>query len=294
MSAVVFAFGNAGPAFTALCDTIGADRGAFEYRRFPDDESYVRIASDVQDRSVIVLSPLDRPDPKFVPLHFLASVCRAQGAARVGLVAPYLAYMRQDRQFRPGEAVGSKHFANLLASTFNWLVTVDPHLHRVRDLSELYSIPSRAVHAAPAVSEWIRDAVDKPVLVGPDEESEQWVSAVAQAADAPWVVLDKERRGDRDVSVSVPHVEQWRGHVPVLVDDIISTGRTMIETVGHLREAGMKPPVCVGVHAVFAGDAFRALQESGADRVVTCNTIPHESNGIDVVPRIAEAVQEFV
>lgn len=291
MTPVLFGFDYAGAVCESLCDLIDADRGQFECRRFPDEESYVRIDSPVEGRRVVICSTLDRPDGKLVPLTFLAGASREEGATSVGLVAPYLAYMRQDRRFRPGEAVASRHFARLISGSFDWLVTVDPHLHRVRTLSDLYTIPSRAVHAAPAVSEWIRHHVAQPVLVGPDEESEQWVSAVARDAGAPWIVLEKTRRGDRDVSVSVPEVSKWRGHVPVLVDDIISTGGTMIETVEHLLQEGMQPPVCIGVHAVFAGDAYEALKASGAARVATCNTIPHESNAIDVAPRIAEAVR---
>jgi ribose-phosphate pyrophosphokinase len=169
-------------------------------------------------------------------------------------------------------------------------VTVDPHLHRIHELSEIYDIEATVVHAAPVVAEWIREHVPQPVLVGPDEESAQWVAATAERIGAPHLVLHKVRRGDTDVSVEVPQVDRWREHTPVLVDDIISTGRTLVQTIGHLRAAGMQPPVCVAVHALFAGDAWEALQAAGAGRVVTCNTVAHVSNGIDVVPLLAEAL----
>lgn len=294
MTAVLFGFKCIDSMTEALCNKIDAEQGGFEFRRFPDEESYVRIDTRVEGRRVVICGTLDRPDEKFVPLHFLAAACRAEGAHSVGLMAPYLAYMRQDRQFHSGEAVGSREFARLISNSFDWLVTVDPHLHRIRALNELYSIPSRAVHAAPAVSDWIRANVERPVLIGPDEESEQWVSAVAADAGAPYVVLEKTRRGDRDVEVSVPEVSRWREFVPVLVDDIISTGRTMIATVEHLLEAGMKPPVCVGVHGIFAGDAYSSLRGAGAAQIATCNTIAHESNAIDVSPRMVEAVRSFL
>ncbi|MFX8354866.1 phosphoribosyltransferase family protein, partial [Acinetobacter baumannii] len=90
---------------------------------------------------------------------------------------------------------------------------------------------------------------------GPDSESEQWVSKVAADANAPYIILKKLRKGDRNVKVSVPQVEKYKESTPVLVDDIISTGNTMIETIGHLKKAGMKPPVCIGIHAVFAARA---------------------------------------
>ncbi|MDA1098584.1 MAG: phosphoribosyltransferase family protein [Proteobacteria bacterium] len=154
--------------------------------------------------------------------------------------------------------------------------------------------PAVALHAAPAIAAWIRNTIPDPVLVGPDSESEQWVAAVANDAGAPFMVLEKTRRGDRDVQVSVPDIERWRECTPVLVDDIISTARTMIETVGHLKAAAMAPPVCIGIHAVFADNAYDELKAAGAGQVVTCNTIPHPSNAIDMTGLITLGVRDLV
>ena len=153
-------------------------------------------------------------------------------------------------------------------------------------------MPAVAVHAAPLLADWIRDNVERPLLIGPDGESAQWVRAVAEAAAAPHVVLEKVRHGDLDVEVSVPQVERWRTHIPVLVDDIVSSGRTLIETLGHLKKAGMQPPVCVAVHGIFAGDAYRDLIAAGAAQIVTTNTVRHQSNAIDVAPLLADAVRD--
>ncbi len=294
MKSVVFSLpGNKGMA-KSLAHKLGADIGSLRTRRFPDQESYVRYETPIEGRKIILVCTLDRPDKKILPLLFAAAAARDLGAADIGLVAPYLAYMRQDRRFQSGEAVTSKHFASALGQWIDWLVTVDPHLHRLTSLSEVYAVRSAVAHAAPAISAWIHQSIKNPVLVGPDSESEQWVSAVSKSAGAPFLVLEKTRRGDRDVEVSVPDVEQWRNHTPVLVDDIISTARTMIETVGHLRAAGLAPPVCVGVHAVFADNAYKELQAAGAGRIVTTNTITHECNKIDVAPLLAEGIQNIL
>lgn len=284
--------GNEGFA-RSVADFLGADIAALHVHRFPDGESYVRYESPVEGRRTILVCTLDRPDNKFLPLVFAAATARDLGAAQVGLVAPYLAYMRQDRRFQPGEAVTSTYFARTLNRWIDWLVTVDPHLHRRGSLSEIYSVPTAALHAAPAISTWIRKTIKSPVLIGPDGESEQWVAAVAKDAGAPFLVLEKERRGDRDVKVSVPDIERWRDRTPVLVDDIISTARTMIETVGHLKAAGLTPPTCIGVHAVFADKAYEELRAAGARRVVTCNTIPHVSNEIDLTELSAQGVRSL-
>lgn len=277
-----------------LARAIGADVAQIETRRFPDEEVYLRYLTDPAGRRVVVLSPLDRPDGRILPLLFAAHAARDLGAASVGLVAPYLAYMRQDRRFHPGEAVTSTYFGRLVSRWVDWLVTVDPHLHRRASLDEIYAVPSRIVHAAPVISDWIVENIERPVLVGPDRESEQWVSTVAGHAAAPYIVLTKSRHGDRDVEIAVPDVETWRDYTPVLVDDIISTAQTMIVTVRGLEKAGMPAPVCIGVHAVFAGSALGDLRAAGVARIVTCNTIPHETNAIDLTEPIAKAVSAFI
>jgi ribose-phosphate pyrophosphokinase len=126
------------------------------------------------------------------------------------------------------------------------------------------------------------------VLIGPDAESRRWVTAVADACDAPFAVLEKTRRGDRDVSV--PGLgAAWAGHTPVVIDDIISTGRTMLEATKQVRAAGAAPAICIGIHAVFADSVQQDLLAAGASRVITCNTIAHASNAICVGPALASA-----
>ena len=293
MKPLVVAMPGNEPLADALAAEAGMDRIPATVRRFPDGESYVRADPLVQGRRVSIACTLDRPDDKLVPLLLLAAAVREAGALSVGLVAPYLAYMRQDRRFHPGETVSARHVAAWISRHFDWLTTVDPHLHRIAELSQIYGIASRVVHAVHSMAAWVQSKVRNPLLIGPDEESAQWVGDVASQANAPFVVLRKVRRGDREVEVSVPDVEHWRSHTPVLVDDIVSTARTMIAAVDHLRRAGMAPPVCVAVHAVFAQRAFEDLREAGAGDIVSCDTVAHSTNRISIVPAVAVAVRDL-
>ena len=277
-----------------LAAHLDLDNGAVTVRHFPDGESHVRLDTPADGRCTVIVCTLDRPDDKLIPLLLLACAVREAGAVSVGLVAPYLAYMRQDKRFHPGETVSARHIAAWISRDLDWLVTVDPHLHRITDLSQVYSIPCRVAHAAEGVAGWVRSNVKQPLLVGPDEESAQWVSDVARRAQAPFVVLEKTRRGDRDVEISVPEVDRWRLHTPVLVDDIVSSARTMIETVGHLGRAGLATPVCVAVHAVFAQTAYEDLRAAGVEQIVSCDTIQHPSNRIALASVIAECVRELL
>ncbi len=273
---------------------ISCEVGQMEMRRFPDGESYIRLLSPVHGRDVIFVCTLDRPDEKMMSLYLAASIARELGARRIGLVAPYLAYMRQDARFQEGEGVTSAHFARFVSDFCDWLVTVDPHLHRHHKLNEIYSIPTKVVRAAPVIGDWIAANVENPVIVGPDSESEQWAAKVAKSVGCPYTMLDKTRKGDRDVVVSAPDTSAWKGGTPVLVDDITSTAQTMIAAVNRLKEAGLPAPVCVTVHPVFAGTAWDDLRAAGVERIVSCNTIAHPTNQIDLSDEVAVAAVELM
>lgn len=267
----------------------GGELGALETRSFPDGESYVRVRSEVADRPVALLSTCLRPDEGFLRLLIAADALRSLGASDVWLIAPYLAYMRQDRRFQPGEAISSRTFARLVSLSFDRLVTVDPHLHRYPALSALYSIPSDTLHAAPLLADWIIAHVSAPLIIGPDEESEQWVSAIAERVGAPYTVLRKIRHGDRHVDISLPDLSQWSDRQSVLVDDIASSGRTIIEAARQLVHLGLRRPICAVVHGLFAEDAYERLQAIAA-RVVSTDSVPHASNAIALAPLIAAAI----
>ncbi|HET7680964.1 MAG TPA: ribose-phosphate pyrophosphokinase [Xanthobacteraceae bacterium] len=273
----------------SLVRFLRADIGHIETRSFPDGETYLRLADNPAGRAVALVCTLQHPNDKLLSLLFAAATARELGATSVGLVAPYLAYLRQDSSFQPGEAVTSRHVAHLLSGTFDWLVTVDPHLHRYSSLQEIYRIPARIAHAAPLIARWIRENVSDAVIIGPDSESKQWVSEVAKDAGAPFAVLEKHRYGDRQVSIDVKHTSSLAGRTPVLVDDIISSGRTMIEAVRVLSPLTKRSPVCIGVHGLFADHSDDILKQAGA-RLITCNTVPHSTNAIDVAPLLAAAL----
>jgi ribose-phosphate pyrophosphokinase len=276
----------------ALAAKLHCDLDHIEVRQFPDGESYLRLLTNPENRAVAIVCTLDHPDEKLLPLLFAAATARDLGASKVGLVAPYLAYMRQDRRFNPGEAVTSREVARLLSGAFDWLVTVDPHLHRYTSLAEIYSIPTRVIHAAPLISRWIRTNVADPFIIGPDSESEQWVAAVAKDAGAPHSVFEKTRLGDRKVKISSGELERWKGRTPVIVDDIISSGRTMLEAIRLLTRQGWTALVCVAVHGLFADRSDVLLAQAGA-RVVTANSVQHPTNAIDLTDSLAAEIAEL-
>lgn len=290
MSRIVFNMGWDAKTAQDLISGSVSESGEFEQRCFPDGETYLNVLSDVADRECVLLINGVQPDQQFLSWIYMAENLKELGATSVGMLIPYLPYMRQDIRFKPGECVTSRHFAKLISASFDWLITTDPHLHRYNALSEIYSIPTCIVPAAPAIARWIKQYVDNPVIIGPDIESQQWVQDVASLVGCPYEVLLKERSGDRDVSVSLPKRADFKGLTPVLVDDIISTGRTMANAVVNLIQCDMKAPVCIGVHPLFSDDCIALLKESGAQQVVSCNTLNHPSAQIQLTEDWTEAL----
>lgn len=263
-------------------------------KNFPDQESYIKINENVAGRDIIIIDSLNLPNDKILPLIFFVETLKELGAKRIGLVAPYLAYMRQDARFHTGEGITSIYFAKLISQYFDWMITVDPHLHRRHSLNEIYSIKNLIVSSTLQISKWIRSNVENCVLIGPDVESKQWVSEIAKEADAPFVILEKIRKGDRDVEIMIPEIDKYKEQIPVLIDDIISSGRTMIETIKKINQIGMSSPICIGVHAIFADDSYDQIKNAGIRQIVTCNTIDHPSNAIDLSNSLAEGIKQFL
>lgn len=273
----------------ALARECGGELGRIETRRFPDGESYVRLHGDMAGRPVDIVCTLARPDAQFLPLVFAADAARELGAAEVSLVAPYLAYMRQDKRFQAGESVTSLSFARLVSATFDRLLTIDPHLHRHPTLAALYTIPTTTLHAAPQLADWIAANIETPLIIGPDEESEQWAGAIAARIGAPHAVMTKTRHGDRSVDIDVPDLTAWSDRTPVMVDDIASSGRTLAVAARRLASQGLRKPECVVVHALFADDAWNELTPLFA-RITSTDAVRHPSNRIPVAQLIADAL----
>lgn len=280
----VLAFPGAQGLGRHVAAELGASLGSITHERFPDLESRVRV--DGVAVSTAIVASLDRPDGKLVPLLLAADAARGAGAGSVGLIAPYLPYMRQDKRFHAGEALSAALLGRMLKLGFDWLVTLEPHLHRIRDLGEVMPMPAVAGSVTEELAAWVRANAAGAWCIGPDEESEQWVARVARAAGSDHAVFSKERHGDRDVSVRGPDLSAGTSRHAVLVDDILSSGHTVLEAARLLRRQGLEVVACLAVHAIFAEGAEEALSAASL-RVVTCDGIAHRTNAIPVSSRLA-------
>ncbi len=260
---------------------------------FPDGERRLRLPPHLPATVVLVRS-LHHPDHKLVELLLASRTARELGAKRLILIAPYLCYMRQDTAFHPGEAVSQRIIGRLLAEQFDALITVDPHLHRVHRLEEAVPVRQGVVlHATEPMGRFLARRVERPLLLGPDAESRQWVQAVAEAAGLEFAVAEKVRHGDRQVTIRLPE-RPWRGRAVVLVDDVASSGTTLATAAQLLHEAGAGPVDALVTHALFAEGAEQRLQEAGIRHLWSSDTIPHPSNTIPLDELIAPALRRLL
>lgn len=277
-----------GPA-QRIARAAGLDAVRLGRHRFPDRELKITLPERVP-RRVAVLRSLHDPNEKLVELLLVAGGARDLGARHVTLVAPYLAYMRQDRAFAPGEAVSQHHVCTLLDALFDRVITVDPHLHRVTSLADvLTAADAVTLSAAPAIGAFLARRARGALLVGPDDEAAQWVRAAATAAGLEWTVARKVRRGDRQVTIALPPVP-LRGRRVVLVDDVISTGRTLAQAARALRRAGAARVDVAATHALFVNGAADALQRAGVREVWTTDSVPHPTSTIRLASLLAAAL----
>lgn len=273
-----------------LAQAAGVKRAVIERHRFPDDELHLRLP-EAMPRRVIVYRSLHRPNEKLLELLLVARTAGKLGAEHLTLVAPYLAYMRQDFAFTPGEAVSQRIVGEFLAGLFDAVVTVDPHLHRVSSLAEAVPVADAlALSGAPLLADIVAAQRPGALLVGPDAESVQWVRAAAERHGLDFAVCSKVRQGDRAVEISLPEGLQVAGRSVVLLDDVASSGHTLAEAATRLRAAGAASVDVAVTHALFADDALSLLKAAGVGEIWSTDCITHPSNAVCIAPRLAEAL----
>ncbi len=286
----VYGFPECAEGARRLAGALGLPCHIAETHRFPDGESLVRLPERL-DR-VVVYRPFLRPNDTLVELMLAASVLRREGAREICLVAPYLAYMRQDSVFQPGEPVSQAVIGACLAQHFDRFVAVEPHLHRTGDLAPVF--PGRTAlalsGAGPIAGRLAADGLaPTSVILGPDEEAGPLAEGVAGRLGLARVVARKTRRGDRDVTVELPADADLAGRDAVIVDDVISTGATVFACADAARARGARSVRVACVHALHTPETAQRLAAADLP-ILSCDGVPHPSNAIPLAGLIASAL----
>ena len=262
--------------------------------KFPDDEIRIRFAVELKNKDIVLVQSFYKNiSDCIVEVIFAAKTAKELGAKEVILVAPYFPYLRQDKRFSKGEAVSQSIMAGLIGKYFDAVYTMDPHLHRKNKLEHLFKIKAEKLTANSLIAEHIKKHIKNPIIIGPDEESYKWAKNVAEILGVESRILKKKRYSSYHVEVKLNKKIDLRGKNIVIVDDIISTGHTILETAKILKKLGAKKIYCICVHGIFANNALEKLRKAGI-AVVATNTIPNKVAKIDVSGVIGESLKNNI
>jgi ribose-phosphate pyrophosphokinase len=287
----VQAFAEGERAARALAEALGAPFDPIDLHTFPDGEIMPTVPAPA--RTVVVHEPLDRPNEKLIRLLLAADAWRRSGVQRLVLVAPYLCYLRQDTVFAPGQPLSRDVLGGLLGPRFDRIVTVDAHLHRTADISGVFG-GTRVdnLSAAPALAKAIGRIAPAPLLLGPDRESAPWVRALAAVLGGDSLVLRKTQIGDGKVEFEFGDLTLVEDRRVVIVDDVCSSGGTILGLAARLRKAGAAGIEFAVVHALFDEATRRRMAEAGVTRVISTDSVPHSTNAAPLAELLAAALQD--
>lgn len=289
---ILLCFDDEADIARATAEAAGLALGLIDRHRFPDGEWRLRLPEALPER-VVVWRSLHQPNEKLVELLMAARTARELGARHLTLVAPYLAYMRQDMAFKPGEAVSQRIVGRFLADLFDAVITLDPHLHRVDTLDEAIPLKQAiAISGAPLLADHIASQRTHALLVGPDEEVLQWVALAARRQGWDHAVCRKTRHGDQEVDIELPALSVVDRAV-VLIDDVASSGETLARAAELLLAAGAASVDVAVTHALFAPGAVQRVRSAGVREIWSTDCIAHASNAVSIVPVVAGTLRSL-
>lgn len=289
---ILYTFADSETLAARVAAAAGVPLQTVEARQFPDGETLIRVAPC--GGHAILFRSLHQPTTKIFEVLLAASALRDNGARTITLVAPYLGYMRQDRAFHVGEAVSQKVMGDVIGRYVDRVAAVEPHLHRTHDLAAVF--PGRAavsISGAPAVAAAMADKLTADtVVIGPDEESAPLAQTVAAPLKLSWMVGAKVRHGDRRVDLRLPDTVDLKGRPVLVVDDIISSGTTIVAVANAAKERGAKSVRVACVHALFDDAAQASFQQAGVASVDAGDGVPHAATSFSLDGIIVAALRK--
>jgi ribose-phosphate pyrophosphokinase len=289
---IITSLGNSQKIAKSLAKKLRCKYSETTVAAFPDGDIYLKFNNRLKGKKLVIVQSFQpHSDMSLFDIIFAAETAKDLGAKKVILVAPYLSYMRQDKRFHDGECISSKVMAKMLNNSVDKIITVDPHIHRYKSLKDIFTIPAKKLTANNLIAEYIKKHFKNEIIIGPDWESYQWAEDIAKQVNVHATVLKKTRFSSRHVSVKMIKPIPIKGKNVVIVDDIISTGHTVIEAAKSARKLGAKSVSVIGVHGLFVENAIEKLNKAGIKKIITTNCIEHKTNKIDVTHLLLEQLK---
>ncbi|MGD8377005.1 MAG: ribose-phosphate pyrophosphokinase [Acidobacteriota bacterium] len=267
--------GNANPALAGqICESLGTELGRINVTQFADGESYCQIQENVRGKDVFVIQPTCPPvNHNLMELLVMMDAFKRASAARVTAVVPYYGYARQDRKDRPRVPISAKLVADLItAAGADRLLALDLH---AAPIQAFFDIPVDHLFAAPVMVEAISKLnLSELTIVSPDAGGVERARAFAKRLDAGLAIMDKRREGDANVAKIMHVIGDVKDRTVFIVDDIVDTAGTMVETVEALRQKGVRDIYACITHPILSGPAVSRLSGSPLKKMFTTNTVP--------------------
>ncbi|MHA1791550.1 MAG: ribose-phosphate diphosphokinase [Promethearchaeota archaeon] len=265
-----------------------------EFKKFPDGENYVRLnvedESMIKDGEVLIIQSTDFPQNDHLwELLYLISICKRLGAAKIHVVVPYLAYSRQDKVFRPGEAVSARLICRLIENAgATHFYTMDIH---APDVLNEFSIPAKNLDAMPLLANYLKTKdLKDPVVISPDKGSRERSGQFAKLLGAELVMFDKSR--DRITGeVTMEGEVNLNGRDVAIADDIIATGGTMSLAINIAKKSGARKLYALCTHPLLIKNALFRLYNAGVEEIVGTNTVSSITSIVSVAPLIKDIIK---
>ncbi len=278
-----------------IAKSLGAEYLSSSFKTFPDGEMLVRADCDAKNEDVVIVQSTYAPqDRHLMELFFLSQSILKQKPLSITAVVPYLAYLRQDKPFTPGESVSAEAVLDLLYSAgISNLVVVQPH--KLETL-EKFKGKSKAVLPVKSLMDYALREIENPYLLAPDKGSFPFAKEAAKLLNCDCTFIDKERNiSTGEVSIKNAPAERFDGKNVIIFDDMISTGGTTAQAAKFAYSRGASDVIAIAVHLLMSGNAFATLRESGISGIYGANTIPAPNTyQIDVSEEIASAVRSLI
>lgn len=282
-----------GPASTALAERVSRELGNAPFaipfvKRFPDNELYLRVGGRLSGEDVVIVQST-RTDQDFLELLLLEDAVREASARRLIVVVPYFGYARQDRQFFPGEPVSARTMTRHIELEADAVVTVD--LHSTSTLHEFHK-PAFEASGIPAIARLLRER-PTDLLVSPDKGGVERAKRMAHLLDRPWMALEKKRIDSDHVELALPETVplDLEGKHIVILDDVISTGGTIVEAARLLKRQKVGAIAAACTHGLFLRDAFERIK-AVTDDLFSTDTLLNPAEKASVAPDIAQILRK--
>lgn len=284
---IIYSFSESKILAKKVATQLNSEFSELEAEQFPDGESYIRLTKNPKGKDVIfIISFAHEPNKRIIETLLAASAARDLKAKKIILIATYLPYMRQDFRFHDGEAISARMIIPAISMLFDKVYAVDPHLHRIKDLESL-APNAHVLTTRRLLAEYAAKNFRDYKIVGPDEESSQWDSLIAKALHRESTILKKQRLSSYKVKIQ----SKALGKKVLIIDDIISTGRTILETISTAKKHGAEKIAVIGIHGIFANNCDKIISKQA--ELITTNTIQNKYAKIDISPIISELLENL-